>query len=269
MKDALITSINKDIFTVSVDNKSYDCKVRGKLKNDLFVGDNVTIDINNLTIEKLLPRKNFLNRPSVANIDYALIVTSLKKPDLDLVLLDKLLSIIIIHKIKPIIILTKKDLLNKDEIKEYKRIFKYYQKIGIKVFYNNEIFKIKRYLKNSLVTVCGQTGAGKSTFINKLDKSLKLQTNEISKSLGRGVHTTRLTSLYKIKNFYIIDTPGFSSIDINNYDKYEIRDSFIEFKNNCKYKDCMHIKEVGCLVKDDKSILKSRYNNYLSFINKK
>lgn len=261
-----VININKKLFNVEVNNEIIECEVRGKIKEEICVGDNVLIDKNNKTIEKLLPRQNKLDRPNVSNIDYALIITSLKKPDLDLILLDKLISIITINKIKPIIILTKKDLLSSKEIKEIKRVFNYYKSIGINVYYNNQIIRIKRLLKGKIVTLCGQTGAGKSSLINKLDKHLNLETKEISNSLNRGVHTTRLTTLYKINNFYIIDTPGFSSIDISEYSKEEIRDAFIEFNNsNCKFKDCMHINEKGCSINKN-NILKTRYDNYINFI---
>ena len=265
-----IIKINSDTFTVIYEGNIIECKSRGKFRNiklKPLVGDYVIIDKEKKTIENVLERKNCLERPPVANIDIALIVTSLKKPDLNLILLDKLISIITINKIEPVIILTKLDLGNKEEIKNLKELIKYYNKIGIKVFINKKISKIKRYLKKKVVVVCGQTGAGKSTLINKFDKKLNLETKEISDALGRGVHTTRIVSLYNINNFYIVDTPGFSAIDINNYSKEEIKNSFIEFNNiKCKFNDCMHINELGCNIRNNSNILSSRYNNYKRFI---
>lgn len=273
LAEGKIIKVNTDTFTVKSNNDIILCKSRGKFRNDNIkpvVGDNVYFDKEKSIIEEILPRKNYLDRPNVSNIDIALIVTSIKRPDINLTLLDKLISIITINNIEPVIVLTKLDLIDKSELKSIKLLTKYYKSIGIKVFTNKNIFRIKRYLKNKIVTVCGQTGAGKSSLINKMDKKLNLETKEISDALKRGVHTTRLVSLYEINNFYIVDTPGFSSIDINNYSKEEIKNSFIEIKNvNCKFNNCNHINEKGCLVIDKVNkgeILKSRYDNYLKFL---
>ena len=268
-----IIKINSDDFTVKLDNEIIATKSRGKFRNlkiKPLVGDNVLINKKDKVIEEILPRDNYLLRPSVANIDIALIVTSITEPNLNLTLLDKLISIITINKIEPVIIWTKLDLANKNEIKEIRRLSKYYKSIGIRIFNNKKVKKIKKYIAKKVVTVCGQTGAGKSSLINKFNKDLNLATDTISNALGRGKHTTRIVELFNIDNFYIVDTPGFSSLDIGEYSKDEIKFSFIEFKNiTCKYNDCMHIKESGCeiikLVKNGK-IIKSRYENYLSFL---
>jgi len=269
----LIIKVNSDTFTVLCEGITYDLKARGKFRNIKLkpvVGDNVIIDNSKKVIEKILDRKNYLDRPPVANIDTALIITSIVSPDINLTLLDKLISIITINHIEPVIVFTKLDLANKEELNNIKKLSKYYESIGIKVFNNKKVNKIKKYLKNKIVTLCGQTGAGKSTLINKFDKSLNLETKEISQALGRGVHTTRIVSLYEIDNFYIVDTPGFSSIDIDNYSIEEIQKGFIEFNNiKCKFNNCKHINELGCNIIDNLNkgkILKSRYDNYIKFI---
>lgn len=270
LRNGIITKVNSDTFTVKYHEGYIDCKVRGKnryIKVKPFVGDKVLVDIEKGVIESVEERQNYLLRPPVANIDIALIVTSLVKPDLSLNLLDKLISIITINNIEPVIIFTKLDLASKDSLKEMKLLSKYYESIGIKVFNNKKYKKIKKYLKGKIVTVCGQTGAGKSTLLNKFDKELNLDTNEISDALGRGKHTTRIVELFELDKFYIVDTPGFSSININTYKEEEIKNSFIEFRNiECKFKDCKHINELGCNVKNNKNILSSRYENYLKFI---
>lgn len=273
---AKIIKINSDTFTVKVGDIKLDCKSRGKFRNEKIrplVGDNVLIDKEKLIIEKVLARNNYLLRPPVANIDIALIVTSIKEPDLNLTLLDKLISIVEINSIEPVIILTKEDLVSKEEIKKLKKVFSYYENIGIKVFENNEIKKIKSYLQGKIVTVCGQTGAGKSSLINKMNANLNLATSEISKALGRGKHTTRVVELYEIDDFYIVDTPGFSQIDLNIYNKDEIKMSFREWQNyECKFRDCNHIRTPNCGViaaLNNNLILASRYNNYVKFMEDK
>lgn len=268
-----ITKQISNQYTVTVKKEEYVCNARGKFRNlklSPVVGDIVEFDANELIINEILPRKNILSRPTVANIDYALIVTSLKKPDLSYTLLDKLLTLIIANNIKPIIILTKLDLLNKKELKEYAPAFKYYESLGIKVITNKKLNKLKKILRNQTVVLTGQTGAGKSTILNKLNKNLKIETKPISEALNRGVHTTRHTEIYEINKIYFVDTPGFSSLDISNLTKEELKEAFLEFRNKeCKYVGCMHNNEFGCKVKEDLEkglILPSRYINYIRFL---
>lgn len=273
--EGIIIKNESNNYTVRTNKGVNICKPRGKFRLDKItplVGDKVVIDdINNYILE-IKSRKNYLIRPPIANVDIALIVTSVKEPDFDGNLLDKLLTIISYNNITPIICLTKIDLLNKDEEKEIKKIFKYYQNIGYTVVANNDIKEIKKLISGKIVVFAGQSGAGKSSLLNKLDRTLNLETNEISKALGRGKHTTRCTTLYEIDSSLVADTPGFSSVDFRGMTKIDIRDNMKEmFDNlhNCKYKDCMHIKEDDCEVKrlvEKGEISLSRYNNYKSFI---
>lgn len=268
-----ITKIISNLYTVTVDNKSYDCRARGKIRYEKItplVGDRVIFDEKEKYILKILDRKNSLDRPMISNVDSALIITSVKKPDLSLNLLDKELVLTISNNIEPIIVFTKLDLLKKSEIKYIKNIMKYYSKIGIKVCTNRNLYKLKRYIKNKTLVLTGQTGAGKSSLLNKLDKKLNLATNEISEALGRGKHTTRHVELFKYKTSYIADTPGFSSLDVSNLSKEQIKLSFIEFnKVKCPYKDCSHTNEKECLIKQkvkNKEIMKSRYDDYCELV---
>lgn len=268
-----ITRIISNLYTVKVDDAKYGCRARGIFrKNGItpVVGDNVVVDIDDNVITEILPRRNELKRPVVANVDMVFIVTSTKKPNLDLILLDKLISVITFNNIEPVIIFTKLDLLTEGEIENIDNLRKYYEMIGIKVFYNTDIIDIKNIIKNKIIVLAGQTGAGKSSLINRIDTSLDVKTDEISEALGRGKHTTRHVELYEIEGGLIADTPGFSALDLNEMDKYQLRDTFIEFQNyECKFRDCIHGKEKGCSVKEaveNKEILKSRYNNYLSFL---
>ncbi|MBE6154941.1 MAG: ribosome small subunit-dependent GTPase A [Firmicutes bacterium] len=272
LKGRIIKNVSND-YTVLSNKELYVCKPRGKFRElglTPLVGDIVEFDDENNYILNIFDRINELDRPSISNVDVALIITSLKKPDLSLNLLDKEISSIILSNIEPVICFTKLDLVNKEEIKELKKLIKYYENIGIKVFTNNKLKKLVKYLKGKYVVLTGQTGAGKSSLINLLDPKKDLKVGGISEALGRGKHTTRHTEFYEVKNIFFADTPGFSSLDLSKYSNEEIRDSFFEFKNgNCEFKNCMHIKEVNCEVKEKlekNKILKSRYENYINFI---
>ena len=221
---------------------------------------------------EILERKNELERPSISNIDQAVIVTSVKIPDFSTNLLDKLINIIEFNNIKPIICITKMDLLTNEEQQEINNYIKYYKKIGYEVYLNTEIDELSKIFKNKITVFAGQSGAGKSTLLNKLDNNLNIQTGEVSVALGRGRHTTRHTELIEVLGGLVADTPGFSSISFNEMTNSDIRDNFIEFneyKQDCEYKDCMHKNEINCEIKrqvENNNILKSRYDNYIKFI---
>ncbi len=268
-----IVKILSNLYFVNSNGKVYECHSRGKFRNDKItptVGDYVKFDNENNYILEILSRKNTLIRPLVSNIDQAFIVTSCKSPDFSSNLLDKLLVILEFNNIEPVICLTKKDLLTKQELKEIKAIKKYYEKIGYKVLWNTNLFRIKRLFKNKTTVFTGQTGAGKSSLLNKLNKKLELETGEISKALGRGKHTTRHVELIELFKGKVLDTPGFSSISFEDLDNEDIKNGFIEFsKYNCPYQDCMHLKEKECKVIEavnNKKILASRHENYQKII---
>ena len=272
MQGRIIKQISNQ-YTVAIKDKIFTCNARGKFKNmglSPLVGDMVDINTDTRTIEKILPRKNELYRPTVANVDCALIVTSIKKPDLSLSLLDKLITIILAKNVKPIIVLTKLDLIDNQAKRKLKPIINYYKSLDIPVLTNKNIFKLKRLLKNQVVVLTGQTGAGKSTLINKFDKSLNVETKPISDALNRGVHTTRHTEIYKIGHIYLVDTPGFSALDLKDISISDLKNTFKEFDNySCAYKDCTHDAEKGCGVKialENGKILQTRYQNYLRFL---
>lgn len=275
MRGKIIKLISND-YTVLSNDKQYICKSRGKFRNmniNPLVGDEVIFDEENNYILEVLPRRNYLLRPPVANVDQAVIITSVKHPDFSSNLLDKLLCIIEYNNIKPIICFTKLDLLDNNELEEINEIINYYKKI-YDVYINDEIEDIKHIFKDKISVFTGQSGAGKSTLLNKLDESLQIKTNEISMALGRGKHTTRHVELIPLYDGLVADTPGFSAVDFTDMTNADIRDNFIEFneyREDCKYKDCMHNKEDECAIKSeiDKNILKSRYENYLNFINKR
>lgn len=273
MQGIIIKNISND-YTILSENKYYICKARGKFRKERItplVGDNCIFDEEKKYIIEILPRKTELKRPPISNIDQALIITSVKEPDFSSNLLDKLLCIIEYNNIKPIICLTKLDLLTEEEKENIEQIINYYKKIGYEVYKNTEIEKIKNIFKNKKTVFTGQSGAGKSTLLNKLNPNLNLKTNEISKALGRGKHTTRHVELIELFEGLIADTPGFSSLDFIGMTNEDIRDNFIEFnqyRDKCEYKDCMHISENNCEIKkqlEQKNILESRYQNYIKF----
>lgn len=279
MEGKIVKIVSND-YTVLSNNKYYLCKSRGKFRNMKIiplVGDNVIFDENNNYIMEIKERRNELIRPYVANIDQVFIITSTKHPMLDLNLLDKLLVVIEYNNIKPIICFTKLDLLDSNELENVNKLRIYYEEIGYKVFYNSEIEEIKKCFKDKITVFTGQSGAGKSTLLNKLNVDLNLETNEISMALGRGKHTTRHVELIDMLSGLVADTPGFSSLDLSSMSKQDIRDNFIEFnsyRDKCKYSDCMHNKEPEkeCEIKRrvlDNTILDTRYNNYLKFIEEK
>ena len=271
-----IIKIISNLYFVNSEDKVYECHSRGKFRNDGItpvVGDYVKFDDKNNYILEILPRKNYLIRPLVSNIDQGIIVTSVKHPDYSSNLLDKLITVMEHNNIEPILCFSKWDLLTLEETNEMESICAYYEKIGYITIKNTELDRLKKLLKDKTSVFTGQTGAGKSTLMNQLDSKLNLETGEISLALGRGKHTTRHVELIEMYGGKVLDTPGFSSIDFSNLTKEEIKDTFIEFDNYlCPFRDCMHINEKECEVKrnvENGNILASRYENYQKFLNPK
>ena len=274
MEGIIIKNISND-YLVKSGNEEFLCRPRGKFRNMKLiplVGDKVIFDEEKKYILEIKQRKNSLIRPSVANVDQCIVVSSVKEPDLDTNLLDKMLTIISYNSIEPIICFTKLDLLSELERNEINRYIDYYKSIGYVVVTNEEKDNFKNLFKDKITVLTGQSGAGKSSLLNMLDNNLNLKTDEISYSLNRRKHTPRHTELYQVMDGIIVDTPGFSSVDFRGMNGEDIRDNMKEmFDNlhNCKYRDCMHIKEDGCCVKEmvcDGEILLSRYENYKYFV---
>ena len=268
----IVKQISND-YTVKVDNDLFICKPRGKFRKlgiSPLVGDNVEIENN--YILNILERKNELVRPSIANVDQAVIVMSTTIPAFSTDLLDKLLCIIEYNNIKPVIYISKLDLLNQNEYEKIERYIIYYKKIGYEVYTD---LSIKEIFKDKITVFVGQSGAGKSTLLNKLDSSLNLQIGEVSEALGRGRHTTRHVELICLLDGLIADTPGFSKISFIDMMPGDIRDNFVEFNEyrcKCRYQDCMHKNEDDCEIKKQVAkgnILESRYDNYIKFIETK
>ena len=274
MNGKIIKQLSND-YTVKVDDKEIVCKARGKFRKlgiTPLVGDNVIIDFDNKYILDIEKRKNSLIRPAIANVTQAIIVTSVEVPAFSSNLLDKLLCVIEYNNIKPIIYISKMDIISEKEKEEIEKYIEYYKKIGYQVY--TSYLDIKNVLKDEITVLTGQSGAGKSTLLNKIDSSLNLNVDQVSYALGRGKHTTRHTELLSVAGGLIADTPGFSALDLKDMSPSDIRDNFIEFnkyKELCEYSDCMHHMENNCEIKkrlENGDIIKSRYENYISFINK-
>lgn len=268
-----IIKIISDLHIVSCEGETYPCKCRGIFRKEHItplVGDYVLFSKEKKLIENVLPRKNEFNRPKVSNIDQAFLITSLVHPDFSLNLLDKLVVLMEINHVEPIICITKEDITDEEEKIRFYKILEYYKSIGYKVVSNQDISSIEKLLQNKTSVFTGQTGAGKSTLLNKLNPGWELETGEVSLALGRGKHTTRVVELFELFNGKVMDTPGFSALDFKDIEKEKIRNAFVEFsKFPCPFKDCSHTKERECEVKQAvfaNNIMRSRYENYLSFI---
>ena len=268
-----IIKIISDLHIVSCAGETYPCKCRGIFRKEHItplVGDYVLFSKEKKLIEKIMPRKNEFYRPKVSNIDQAFLITSLVHPDFSLNLLDKLIILMEINHVEPIICITKEDITD-DSVKcDVYNVLNYYKNMGYKVVSNKDLEMIKKLLCDKTSVFTGQTGAGKSTLLNMLNPEWNLETGEVSIALGRGKHTTRVVELFELFGGKVMDTPGFSSLDFKDVNKETIKEAFIEFRNYpCPFKDCNHTKEEECEVKKavlDNNIIKSRYENYLSFI---
>ncbi len=252
----------------------YDCKATGKFRHEgikPLVGDNVIFDPKHSYITGVKSRKNAIIRPAIANIDQALILTTVKEPDFGSYITNKLITLTSVQNIEPIIVFTKMDLDPNFDIE----IINDYKRAGYKTFaigYDNEDFlEILPLLKDKVTVIAGQTGSGKSTLVNRFDPTLNIATQEISKALNRGKHTTRHTELHKVGGGLLADTPGFSSFEMINVSKDQLKDAFKDFAAlgvNCKFNNCIHINEPGCEVKRHvgKTINETRYKDYVKII---
>ncbi|WP_036453089.1 ribosome small subunit-dependent GTPase A [Mycoplasma buteonis] len=273
MKKYRIHSVVGGIYTLFSIEENLEIKLpaAGKLrflKQTPIVGDFVNVSDNLIT--EILPRKNEFIRPKVANIDQMFIFMSIKEPEFQPYLVDKYLAIIEQKAIKPFICLTKVDL----DSQKTQEIYQLYSKMGYQVFLLNNTKpeyqkEITPYFKNMYSVFMGQSGVGKTTTLNYLADH-KFETQAISKALGRGKHTTRVVKAISFNAGYLIDTPGFSSLELN-MNKIELAQSFESFKNlakTCKFRSCLHLEEPEkfCAVKQQigtSLIPDFRYQNYV------
>lgn len=280
-KGRIIKALSGFYYVKSKDD-IYTCKGRGvfrKKKINPLVGDFVVFDKTSHGegyITEISPRENELSRPPVANIDQALIVNSAKEPSFSSYLLDRFLVLIEAKHINSIIFINKMDLVSSEESKEISEFKLDYEKIGYKVELlsskvNDNLTELEHYFKNNVTVVAGQSGVGKSSILNALNPNLLIETGEISKSLGRGKHTTRYVELVEINGGLVADTPGFSSLDFSDIELVDLADYFPEMralKNECRFRGCVHMNEPNCAIKnavETGEIREFRYANYQFF----
>ena len=252
-----IIKIVSNRYTVYSEGQSYDAIAMGKLRlqDRPVVGDEVEFELieEQYCIQKILKRRNQLYRPAISNVDQAMIVMSAVEPDFSNILVDRLIFLISYNDIEPVIVITKMDLI--DETNEINQYIEDYKKSGYKVIctgFGDDLTELKETLKDKVTVLAGQSGVGKSSLLNRLDKRFSLQTQEISKALGRGKHTTRHTELYQVAGGWLADTPGFSSLDFSRIDSKLLIEKLKDFRvdDSCRFNDCQHINEPDCAVKE-------------------
>lgn len=273
LKGRIIKSL-AGFYYVESDGVVYQTRARGNFRKKgqtPYVGDFVDFSAEDHSEGYILAihdRKNSLVRPPIVNIDQAVVIMSAKEPDFNANLLDRFLVLLEHKAIEPIVYISKMDLLtNPDDIAA---IQKQYQEIGY--HFCTSLEELLPLLTDKVTVFMGQTGVGKSTLLNKIAPELKLETGEISDSLGRGRHTTRAVSFYNVNGGKIADTPGFSSLDYEITNVEDLNKSFPELRRlsrSCKFRSCTHTHEPSCAVKDALEageLWKSRYDNYLQFL---
>lgn len=275
MVQGQIYKIHSDFYYVASGEEIFECKIREVLKKQkekILVGDYVEFENGHIT--KILPRKNYIKRPSVANIDQIIIVSALKEPDLDLHQLNRYIALAKYYNIPTVLCFNKEDLKWDKHIKS--DIKKIYEKLGYKTVYTSAtehcgIKAFEKVLEGKISVLCGNSGVGKSSLINAINPDLKLRTKQVSEKTQRGTHTTRHCEIININNTSrIVDTPGFSNIKFDFIlpaDVDLLFEEIAQYRDECKYSDCLHINEDGCsvLANIDK-IDKTRYESYLAFV---
>lgn len=267
-------------YYVSVEDKIYTCKVKGKMKQNRFslaTGDMVSFQLGEKDegmIKKVLPRKNFLLRPTIANLDLLVVTFACASPDFSYLLADKLFALAELAKIPAILVLNKKDIAPEGLLEEVKAT---YERIGYEVYAisadNGEgLEPLRTRLRGKICAFGGPSGVGKSSTINAIDSTVELRTGEVSEKIGRGKHTTRYAQLLPFDEGYIADTPGFGNLLFEDFDEKNLVDCFREFasyEDSCKFCPCNHTHEPVCGVKEavaNGEIAASRYQSYLDIL---
>lgn len=262
----------------------YECKAKGIFRNQRvkpLVGDNVSIDIldekeKKGNIMEICNRKNQLIRPAVSNVDQAMVIFAAAKPAPNLNLLDRFLISMRKEEIETIVCFNKMDIVTEKEISRLRDIYHLggYHVLFTSACMDEGITVMTEQLQGKTTVLAGPSGVGKSSLINRIKPEANMETGEISAKIERGKHTTRHSELFLLnEDTYIMDTPGFSSLHIEDIEKEDLKNFFPEFadyEEGCRFRGCIHINEPGCRVKEalnQGGISKIRYDNYVSLYN--
>lgn len=280
MQGKIVKGISGFYYVHVVGTGIYECKAKGVFRNRKvkpLVGDNVEIVVLDEekrigNVEEILPRKNELIRPAVSNIDMALVIFAAAKPDPNFNLLDRFLCMMEYQKVPVTICFNKCDLVSEEEKEKLQQI---YAPAGYEILFTSiktgeNIDNLKALLADKTTTVAGPSGVGKSSLINELQTGVRMQTGAISDKIGRGKHTTRHSEIISIgQDTYIMDTPGFSSMDLPGFEKEDLwtcYPEFVPYEPECRFIGCSHIGEPDCGVKNalaEGKISQVRYDNYV------
>ena len=280
MQGKIIKGIAGFYYVNVVEFGVYECKAKGifrKEKQKPLVGDNVEIEVldeETMTgnITALLPRKNELIRPAVANVDQALVVFAVTRPSPHFNLLDRFLVMMERQDIPVVLCFNKEDIAEDEQVEKLRSVYEGcgYPCVFTSALEERNIEKIKELLKGKTTVIAGPSGVGKSSLINILNPDAKMETGDISSKIERGKHTTRHSELFTIaQDSYIMDTPGFSSLYVNDFEKEELKYYFPEFdpyEGKCRFLGCDHVHEPDCAVKaavEAGEIHEIRYKDYL------
>jgi ribosome biogenesis GTPase len=283
MPEGKIIKALSGFYYVESNGEIITCRGRGNFRNRKItplVGDHVNFHLEKSGEGYLLEvseRKNELVRPPIANVDQAILVFSAVEPDFSPVLLDRFLVLIEFNEIKPIIVVTKIDLVSDEAFEQITTHVNYYRQIGYEVLLTSSkteegVEKVQPLLAEKISVFAGQSGVGKSTLLNALKPDLDLKTGIISTHLGRGKHTTRHVELIEVGKGLVADTPGFSSLDFIDIEVEDLSYCFIEMRERshaCKFRGCTHLAEPKCAIKESMEkgeVSPSRYEHYKSFI---